>query len=124
MTINELLTLLRPAKQDIRVYFSFCRCVPTVVASWRGIYDEPALGWEPAGYSGHVSEYPTVASLIKEFENAIGGRTYSGWKGGDYSYTGDEPLHIDNPGDYTQTEIQRVEIKEWEVIIHTERRED
>jgi hypothetical protein len=120
-TINELLAILRDAPEpEKRVYFDFGRCVPTTVDSWRGSYDEPSLGWQPAGYSGTVREYPTVQSLITELEEAISGRTYCGWKGGEFSYSGTEPLHIDNPGDCTHTEIVRVTIATWgEVVIHT-----
>jgi hypothetical protein len=126
ITINELLQTLRKApKPDGRVYLAFARCVPTTIRSWRGIYAEPALGWEPAGYSGNVAEYPTVESLIAELERAIDGREYTGWKGGEYSYDGTEPMHVDNPGDCTNTEIVRVEVKEWgEVILHTATEED
>lgn len=121
ITTNELLTILRNApKPDGRVYLDFARCVPTTVKSWRGVYAEPALGWEPAGYSGNVKVYPTVGSLIAELESAIDGREYTGWKGGEYAYDGSETLHIDNPGDCSNTEITRVEVKKWgEVIIHT-----
>lgn len=120
MTINELLKILRGAKLSNRVYFAFGRCVPTYIASWRGIYAEPALGWEPAGYSGRDNLiYPTVQSLITELEQSINGKEYIGWKGGEYFYHGDEPLHIDNRGAYTNTEITNIEVKEWEVIIHT-----
>lgn len=122
ITTNELLAILRTApKSDGRVYLDFCRCVPTTVDSWRGFYAEPALGWEVAGYySGSVKEYPTVASLIAELEKAIDGREYTGWKGGEYTYNGDETLHIDNPGDFTSTEIAHVEFKECgEVVLHT-----
>lgn len=126
MTTNELLKILRNApKPEARVVFGFARCVPTSVDSWRGIYAEPALGWAAGGHNGNVKEYPTVASLISELEDSIG-EEYSGWKGGEYYYDGNETLHIDNPGDYTNTEITQVEVSEWggEVIIHTEKQND
>lgn len=119
MTIDAVLQELKAAKPDARVYFDFANCVPTTVNSWRGIYDEPALGWQPAGYSGNVKEYPTAASLIRELERAIDGREYSGWKGGEYRYCGKHTLHIDNPGDSTNTEIVRVELDDWRVLLHT-----
>lgn len=119
MTIDELISLLKTAKPDVRVYFSFCKCIPDGIGSWRGSYDEPALGWAPSGYSGEVDSYPTVKSLIEDLEDAINGVAFSGWKGGEYCYHGHETLHIDNDGDCTNTEISRVEIKDWEVIIHT-----
>lgn len=119
MTINEVLKSLQGANPDARVYFAFCRCVPTNVNSWRGSYDEPALGWDVAGYRGSLNEYPTVKSLISELEKAIDGREYTGWKGGQYKYTCSHVLHVDNHGHCTNTEIQRIEVKEYEVIIHT-----
>ena len=113
MTINEILGVLRRASPCSRVYFAFGRCVPTRVASWRGSYDEPALGWQPAGYSGCIEKYPTVADLIDELEQAISGLPYTGWKGGEYWYNGD------NTGDCSCTEIDRIEALDWGVILHT-----
>lgn len=118
MTINEVIEKLKAAKPDGRVYFSPLRCVPTTVDSWRGIYAEPALGWQPSGKSGNVKDYPTAASLLAELQKATDGREYTGWKGGEYSYTGNSPLHIDNPGDNTQTEIKEIKNTEWETIIY------
>lgn len=123
-TIKEVLFILKSAKKDIRVYFDFCRCVPTTVNSSRGYYDEPALGWGPSGHSGIPKKYPTVADLIFELEKAVKkGQIYTGWKGGKYTYTVDSPLHIDNPGDWSETEIVEIEYDGFEVIIHTRREE-
>lgn len=118
MTINQVIEKLKTAKPDVRVFLSPLPCVPTDVRSWRGIYAEPALGWQPSGYSGNVKEYPTAASLIAELQKASDGREYTGWKGGEYSYTGDSTLHIDNPGDCTNTEIQKIEINDYRAVIH------
>lgn len=46
---------------------------------------------------------------MTKLNDTISGRTYEGWKGGDYRYTGDEPLHIDNRGDCTLTGIDRID---------------
>ena len=123
MTVGQVLEQLRTAKNDSVVYFDFADCAPTTVDSWRGIYADPAIGWTPTGYSGD-GKAPTVASLIGELEKAIDGRLYTGWKGGDYRYTENSTLHVDNSGDYSQTEIVRIEDREWCVIIHTERDAD
>ena len=120
MTINELLNELKKAKQGATVVFDFCGCFPTVVDSWRGIYAEPAIGWGKLDYV-KFDKYPTVANVIAELEKAIGGRFYTGWKGGDFSYTGNSQLHVDNPGEYTITELARVEDCDWQVILHTVR---
>lgn len=118
MTIGELLKHLRSAPhQNARVYFAPFDCVPTKVDSWRGVYAEPALGWQPAGYSGHVATYPTVASLTKELEEAVSGRLHEGWKGGEFAYHENQQLHIDNPGDCTYTDISHVIVDDYQVTI-------
>jgi hypothetical protein len=120
MTIDDLLHDLRKAKPDAVVMFDFCNCAPTKVDSWRGSYDDPALGWVATGYSGN-SKAPKVADLISELERAIDGREYTGWKGGEFRYAGSNTLHIDNRGDYTNTELVRAEIDDWRVLLHTRR---
>ena len=115
-TINEVIEKLKQANPENDVFFSPLRLVPTTVDSWRGIYAEPALGWEAAGYSGN-GKAPTVATLLAELEKSIDGREYQGWKGGEYTYRGNSPLHIDNPGESTNTEIQDVIVGLYDVTI-------
>lgn len=118
MKIAELLHDLRRAKLDAEVRFDFAGCAPTTVASSRGDYSKPALGWCATSYSGNGNA-PTVAALIAELERATDGREYTGWKGGEYTYTLSDPLCVDNPGDWTDTQLVRVEDLEWRVILHT-----
>lgn len=73
MTIGELLTQLKQCKPEANVYFDFCRCAPTLIASSRGDYARPALGWGCTGRSEKL-EPQTVAALISELEKAIDGR--------------------------------------------------
>lgn len=120
MTIDEVLNELQRVKQDVEITFDFCGCFPTTVDSWRGIYAEPAIGWGKLDYV-KFDKRPTVADVVKELKKAIDGRLYAGWKGGDFSYTGESQLHVDNPGEYTLTELVRVEDCDWQVILHTER---
>lgn len=117
MKLNQFLEILDSAPADHQIYFDFCGCVPTTIGSWRGIYAEPALGWEPAGYSGNVKEYPTARILAERIRNNL--CDHQGWKGGTYSYDGSEELHIDNRGDYTGTEIDRIEVGKYSIVIHT-----
>lgn len=120
MIILDIKNQLKAAKPDTRVYFDFCQCVPTRVDSWRGIYAEPALGWSPSGYSksGPV-KYPTVGDLLIELDRATSGDIFCGWKGGEYAYSDNDTLHVDNPGDCTYTDITSIKVSKWEVVIHT-----
>ena len=120
MIIREVLTMLKMVDPENEVMFSFGGCVPTKVASWRGCFAEPALGWAAPQEDG---KNPTVGGLIAELEGALK-KTYDGWKGGEFAYTLDDPLHVDNPGRWTETEIFRVELFSYTgVILHTHREE-
>lgn len=116
-TINEVLAVLKKADPKAPVYFAPLCVVPTSVDSWRGSYNEPALGWAEPGNGLYA---PTVEKLIKELEESISGKLYYGWKGGEYTFTGDDTLHIDNPGRCNNVEIKEVEDRGYQVLIHLE----
>jgi len=123
LTIGALIRALSVCKPDAMVYYDFCGCVPTTFGSWRGIYAEPALGWEPAGYSrdsGRPTPNVTVAKLIYRAKAAISGQAFQGWKGGEYTYTESLPVHVDNQGDANDTVLIGVEDRDWYVILRTQ----
>lgn len=114
MTLGRLIELLKAKPQDVSVSFDFCRVYPTTVDSWRGIYAELALGWTE-GYEGRCE---TVGALVKELESAVG-RTFTGYKGGDYVMDADTPLHVDNYGMASNTDIVAVTGGKWGVVLET-----
>lgn len=121
-TINEVIAVLEKAQPGALVSFDFCHCAPTSVGSWRGIYREPALGWKPMGYSSTERgqpQYPSVADLLIELKASISGRQHHSWKSGKYTFKGGMPLHVDNYGDYTETEITSIEDLTHTVALHT-----
>lgn len=121
MTIDQVLKALRIADPTAPVVFDFCHTTPRRVDSWRGIYADPALGWQHYGRGSPAgSDATTVATLIAELEEAIApGKTFEGWKGGQFSYSGRSHLHVDNPGDYSCTELARVAVGGYRVVLHT-----
>ena len=124
MQLGELIRILRAADTNSHVRYDFAGCVPTRVGSWRGVYSEPALGWIATGYSGvGIHKNVTVGNLLMELEEALN-TEHEGWKGGGFRYTEDSPLHIDNPGDWTSTEIDHVTVDGLELVIHTVRDRD
>lgn len=122
MTIAELLDALNRARPSADVVFAFGGCVPTTVASSRGDYATPALGWSAAGYTGE-GVAPTVGALVVELEEATDGREYPGWKGGEYRFTREQSICVDNPGDWTSTHLAWVEDQDWRVVLHTQMEE-
>lgn len=126
LTIGELIAELEKTDPRLSVYYDFADCIPTGIDSWRGIYNEPALGWAATGYSAKRDDpkTPTVADVLAMLRKPLNGQQYSGWKGGEFSYTKDSPLHVDNRGDCSHTEIARVEIVgNWKVTLHTRNEE-
>jgi hypothetical protein len=117
MNIGTIKKYLAVAKKDLPVQFDFCNCRPVTVSSWRGIYAEPTIGWSTEGET-------TVDQFLTELNLATSGKIYEGWKGGDFQYDDNSPLHVDNPGRYTLTEIVAVEVTEWDVILHTRYSDD
>jgi len=114
MTIGEVIDALEAANPESSVHFAFGHTTPTTVGSWRGIYADAALGWQEDGGI-------TVAELLKNLKESIDGEVFHGWKGGKYTYNRDTTLHIDNPGDCSNTEIYRIERFPSSVVIHTHR---
>lgn len=117
MTIGEILDSLKRAAPDAIVKFDFGSVSPTTVESWRGIYAEAAIGFSDGSYGQH---FTTVQEFREELTRAIDGRTYTGWKGGEFRYSRDTELHVDNRGNCSNTEIVRVKVDEYEVMLYTE----
>ena len=114
MKIGELKAALKHCQQDADVVFDFCGCQPGFVASWRGSYDEPSISWRR-----NQTEPMSVADVLRELEIATSGKEYCGWKGGNYQYTDNHELHVDNPGECHDTEILSAESDGVRVVLHT-----
>ena len=70
--------------KDKTIQFDFGSAIPTTLDSWRGAYDELALGYELSGYDGEGDwENTTAEKLLQELKSAIG-KHFEGWKGGNY----------------------------------------
>lgn len=120
MTVGELLKALEAADTTAHIEFDFCQCVPQRINSWRGVYAEPALSWcyVSVNYRGPK---PTVEDTLRELRHCLSGWTYLGWKGGEFVFTADSCLHVDNFGDCSNTEITQIEDLGHRVILHTRR---
>lgn len=111
MNIGTLISLLERCPSTARVKFGFSGFAPTTVSSWRGVYAEAAIE-----YKQHHEI--TVAQLIAELNKATM-NTYHGYKGGEYTYHIHTPIHVDNWGEWTGTEITAVQIVDDDVILIT-----
>lgn len=119
MTIGEVLRDVSFAEDNDVVVFDFGGVSPTTVDSWRGDYGEAAIGFSAGTY---VDTPCTVKQFREELESALRpGASFDGWKGGSFRFTPHTPLHVDNRGCCTNTEIIRVEVQEYRVMLHTRR---
>lgn len=112
MTLGKLIDLLKARPQDQEVYYDFAWMMPTTCHSWRGDYSELAIGWRAEGKA------PTVAEVIAELEGADG-KTFQGWKGGDYLMRRSTRIWVENYGDGGYTAIDRIADCDYRTIIET-----
>jgi hypothetical protein len=111
MTIGGVLEKLRACAKDKEVRYDFCGLYPTKLCSSRGFYDEAAIGFDV--------NVVTVEEMISDLECAIDGRTFTGYKGGEYEYTEETPLHVDEYGRWTDTRIKSIKEGEFYCYIKT-----
>jgi hypothetical protein len=99
---------------DLAVRYDFCNLKPTHLDSYRGYYDQLALG-----YSDGCGEGDTLKGILKEFKSAVGKEFY-GYKGGTYKMGLNTDVYVDNYGDCSGTMITGVEYKDGVVVLCTE----
>jgi len=97
MEIGELIELLNKQPESNLIMFDFCRATPCRIDSSRGDYSELALDFD---FNGEC----TVKQLIIICENAVG-KTYTGYKGGEFRMYDHTSVWVDHYGDWTSTKI-------------------
>ncbi len=102
------------------VQYDFGTAIPTTLDSWRGAYDELALGYKLTGYDNHEEHMSEIraGAFLAELKSALG-KPFTGWKGGDYTMTEKTPVWVANPGDAGNTGIISVLDDGWRLVILT-----
>jgi hypothetical protein len=113
MKLGELIAALERKNQDMEVRFEFARMFPTTIKSWRGDYSQLAIG-----YADTAKEEVTVGDLLKKLKEADG-KTYDGYKGGNYLMSANTFVWVDNWGKFTETGILDINEFDGEVFIRT-----
>ena len=93
------------------VFFDFEYLVPTDIDSWRGSYNELALSYDSVGA-------PNLSDFIKMLREAVG-KTYQGYKGGDYTMSKYTPIWVANYGNAGNTAVVEVVDNDCQVILVT-----
>lgn len=127
LTLGELILKLEPIveaqkkkKKDdqANIYFDFADTFPTHLHSWRGSYAELAIGFGGGTYSSD-DKAMTVIDFYKILKEAIG-KTYIGWKGGDFVMGKNTPLWVSDDGMGSQTGIIEIVDEGYQVILMTQ----
>lgn len=114
ITIGQLINKLKTIDPDKRVYYDWLRAAPTRFNSYRGYYEDVALGATCERY-----ESKTVGELLAEAE-AIMGTALEGYKGGYFKVTPAKPLWVANYGSSTGWAIVGIDENEFYVTLKTE----
>lgn len=111
MSLGEMIAALRACNPDSDIFFDFGGLHPTDVDSYRGYYDDLAIGFSDDSGS-------SVKRLLSELEPAVGS-TFSGYKGGDFRMHDGTPMWVANYGRCHSTAVVGVRDLGWGVVIDT-----
>jgi hypothetical protein len=111
MVLKDLIDTLSALPADAEVVMD-CGTVPTRLMSWRGKYADLTLDHR-GGSSG-----PSVAVLLDDAQQAIG-KTFEGYKGGEYEMRSDTPVWADPYGDYYCRGITGFVLSGGKVVVKT-----
>lgn len=107
MTLGQLIDVLERKDPEASIDYAFGYFSPTRFHSWRGAYEELSLGYGHWTEIGGFSNRPTVASLLALSIEADG-KTFTGYKGGEYTMDRDRRIWISNNNESCQSGIADV----------------
>lgn len=113
ISLGRLIRLLECEPPDNTVRFDFGGFIPRKVNSYRGYYDHLAIG-----YDEDYSNQPVVRDLLAELRSAIG-KTFQGYKGGDYRMDERTPVWVGNYGHCSNTAIVGIADCNWTTVFQT-----
>lgn len=118
-TIGKLLTDLQVFSKDQNIWLmeNGRLLVPDKIASWRGSYDQPALG-----YHQDISKPCKLGDFLSMLKNSLN-LDFHGYKGGLYSYRESHALYVENWGEYSLGEphIARFALEPHGIVLHVGR---
>ncbi len=121
LSLGEVIEKLEACKPDVNVYFDFGCLVPDTgggMHSYRGYYEDVAMGWrDPSDYTDK-RETPKVAEVLEMLKDAVGA-TFGGWKGGEFTMDKSSRLWVDNAGTCNGVAIVEVDKTDWAVHLRT-----
>lgn len=111
MRLGDLIATLEALPQDAPVRFPDGQ-VPNGLCSWRGVYAELTIDRAPAG------ETETIGEMLADARDAVG-KTFQGYKGGDFLMDETTPVWADGWGDCNHIAPAGFAINDGLVVIAT-----
>jgi hypothetical protein len=87
------------------------------ISSYRGYYDHVAL--VPT-----TNDFNTVGTLIAQLEEALNGKEFTGYKGGEFTYNSKTPVWASKWGNASQLKVTGLTYQDNQIWINTFLEED
>ena len=112
ITLGKLIQQLSRCNSDSYIRYDFGAFTPKGIDSYRGYYEQLALGFaEP-------SETAKVGEILALCKGAVG-KTFWGYKGGTYRMNEGSYVWVANCGHSTDTGIKKVKMMGYQAVIVT-----
>lgn len=117
---------IEAGNEEADVMFDFEYAYPCGLSSWRGSYAELAINFTFVGYG--MDGYTTIkdfkpkeprASEFLAMLKEAGGKTYTGWKGGDFTMSRSTPMWVANDGNGANTGVVGIVDEGYSIRIDT-----
>ena len=114
LSLGELIEQLEGLRKldEAGIRFDFGYVYPTGFHSYRGFYEELAIGWRLESKNRKAKDF------LDEARTAVGAE-FHGYKGGDYVMSRDTPVWVANTSDAPSTIVVGVHDSGFEAVILT-----
>ena len=110
LKLGQIIKLLEGQPKENTVRFDFCGFVPSGVSSYRGYYEDLAIEFE------EKYPFPTVAEILTMLKDCIG-KTFTGYKGGEYTMDENSQVWVANYSNTSNTVITGIISGEYNYTI-------
>lgn len=114
MTLGDMIVALEGIRDQTTDIVLPMSLLPVGVDSYRGYLDNLAINWYHR--DDHKGVAPTVGTLLAQLKTALG-KTYQGFKGGNFTMNEDTPVFVAKWGEIGSTCVIGINNQRWCVFI-------
>lgn len=120
-SVQEAVSRMDRDERGCDVWLDFEHLFPTEFGSWRGSYEELALRFTSSDFDYETNQM-TAHEFLKLCKETVG-KTFTGYKGGEYRMTRDTPVWIANRGNSGETALIGVDYDGYRLTLITGQRD-